>query len=532
MKILVTDSINTCVKDILAEVGEVDFLPSMNEDELMKIIENYDALMVRSQTKVTKNIIEKSKLKIIGRAGVGVDNIDLEAATQKGIIVTNSPDGNTIAAAEHTLALIFALTRNIVPANNSIILDKKWDRSSFVGRELYGKTLGIVGFGRIGKHVGKVATTLGMSLCVFDPYSSKEIVESHQGRFYEDLESFLKVCDYFTFHVPKTKETTHMINKDTLKIMKKGAFIINASRGGIIDEVALKEAIMSNHIGGAALDVYENEPDVANFPLCDCKNVVLTPHLGASTQEAQTNVAIDVAEQIKSVLNGGYAESAINIPSLKIEKLEPVKNYMLLAQNAGNFIAQIMTEKINTITIIAQGLLAQKNLEPLEIAILKGILDHKIENVNFVNAPLFAKQYGINYTTLQSSAPCNFPNLLSIQAKGATQEHSISVGIIAGIPKILKINQYDTSFNLQKHTLLIPHKNQPSMIAKIAQILGDEHQININHMSVTQGENGMSLMMLDIGESLNYEILNNIAQIDGIKDPKYICLNSLPNIKE
>lgn len=525
MKILVTDAINPCVEGILRENGRVDFLPPMSEEELLKIIANYDALMVRSQTKVTRNIIEASNLKIIGRAGVGVDNIDIEAATQKGIIVTNSPDGNTIAAAEHTLALMFALTRNIVPANNSIN-EGKWDRSSFVGKELYGKTLGIVGFGRIGKHVGKVATALGMSLCVFDPYASSEIVEKEGGEYFTDLESFLKQCDYFTFHVPKTKETTHMINKDTLALMKKGAFIINASRGGIIDEEALKEFILSNHIGGAALDVYENEPDVNNFPLRDCPRVVLTPHLGASTQEAQINVAIDVAQQIKSVLSGGTAQSAVNIPSLRADKLEPVKDYMLIAQNAGAFIAQTIAEKIDTIEITTQGQLAQKNLESLEVAILKGILETRFENINYVNAPLIAKQRGIQYTTTQSNAPCNFPSLLSIKIIGKTQTRNISVSMIANTPKILKLSNYDTAYTLQKHTLIIPHKNQPSMIAKIANILGDKYQININHMSVTQGESEESLMILSTDLAIQNNILDDIAQINGVTNPQYIYLSN------
>ncbi|CBG39417.1 phosphoglycerate dehydrogenase [Helicobacter mustelae] len=523
MKVLVTDSINPCVESILRDVARVDLLPTMQEQELIKIIPNYDALMVRSQTKVTSAVIQHSKLKIIGRAGVGVDNIDIEAATQKGIIVTNSPDGNTIAAAEHTLGLIFALTRNI-PLANASVQEGKWERSKFVGRELYGKTLGIVGFGRIGKHVGRVAVTLGMSLCVFDPYASQDIVQQEGGEYFTDLESFLKKCDYFTLHVPKTKETTHMINKDTLALMKKGAYIINASRGGIIDEIALRESIDAGHIGGAALDVFENEPDTQNFPLRGCPKAVLTPHLGASTEEAQLNVAIDVAGQIKSVLSGGTAQSAVNIPSLRADKLEPIKDYMPIAQNAGAFIAQLLQEKIESIAITAQGELASKNLESLEVAILKGILSAHFEDVNYVNAPLIAKQSGITHMIIQSSLPCNFPSLLSIKAKGKNAEHSISVSMVANIPKVLCLDEYETAFSIGQHTLLIPHQNKPAMIAKIAEILGSKHQININHMSVTQGKNGESLMLISTDVAIQNEVLEEIRQTDGIGKPSYIYL--------
>ena len=300
-KVLITDSIHECVRDILKPVAKVDILPTMSEEKLIEMIKDYDVLMVRSATKVTEKIINASRLKIIARAGVGLDNIDVVAAKQKDILVLNSPDGNTIAAAEHTLALLFAVTRNLSQAFSSTA-SGKWERSSFLGRELYGKTLGIVGFGRIGQHVGRVAKALGMSLVVFDPYADSKRVESEGAEYFKELESMLPECDYLTLHVPKTKETTHLINEKTIALMKKGSFIINCSRGGIIDETALKEALISGQIAGAGLDVYESEPDITKSPIFGMKNVSLTPHIGASTKEAQEKVAIDVANQVKTIL--------------------------------------------------------------------------------------------------------------------------------------------------------------------------------------------------------------------------------------
>ena len=315
-KVLITDKINEAAVKIVEKAAHVDNLPTMDEDELCKIIGEYDALLVRSQTKVSAKIIEAGKnLKIIGRAGVGVDNIDLDAATANGIIVVNSPDGNTNAAAEHTVAMMLAMARNIPEAVKSV-KEGKWERSKFTGVEVFGKTLGVIGLGKIGHHVAEVALALGMKIIVFDPYTSREAVESMGAKYVEHLDDFWGQCDFITIHTPKTKETTSLINKNTLNRMKKGVRIINCARGGIIDEVALKEALETGQVASCALDVYEDEKNIQNNVLLGFgKNVILTPHLGASTDEAQINVALDVANQVVSVLTGGDATSAVNIPS-------------------------------------------------------------------------------------------------------------------------------------------------------------------------------------------------------------------------
>lgn len=503
------------------------FLPTMSEDELVKVIGEYDALMVRSQTKVTPKIIEAGKnLKIIGRAGVGVDNIDLESATQKGIIVVNSPDGNTMAASEHTIALMLAMARNIVPAGCST-KEGKWDRSKFTGTELYKKTLGIIGFGKIGSHVGEVALALGMKVVVYDPFTSKEVVEKFGGEYVENLDDFWAKPDFITVHVPKTKDTLNMINKDTIAKMKQGVRLVNCARGGIINENDLKDAINSGYVKGAAIDVYENEPNITECPLINCEgNIVLTPHLGASTQEAQMNVAIDVAEQIKEVLSGGSASSAVNIPSLRPDKLEPVKDYMGIAENSGELAVQLTSGAVKTIEITADGDLADLDIQPIEVAVLKGILSSRLEGVNYVNAPVIAKKRGIDIISTHSKANSNFAGRITIKLTTDKETTTVAGALITkDIPRIVKIDDYETSIRPEKHVLIVPHTNKPSMIAQVAKVIG-EKGINIGSMNVVQknDKHEESIMVINIDTIVDDATLNAIEKIDGVHNPKYVNL--------
>lgn len=531
MKVLVTDKINELAGKIIERVATVDFLPTMSEEELVKIIPDYDALMVRSQTKVTSRIIEAGKnLKIIGRAGVGVDNIDVDAATQKGIIVVNSPDGNTMAASEHTIALMLAIARNIPQAASST-KQGKWERAKFTGCELYKKTLGIIGIGKIGSHVAEVAMALGMKVLVYDPFASKEYVEKMGAEYISALEEFWPKCDFITVHVPKTKDTLNLINKESISKMKKGVRLVNCARGGIINEQDLKDAIENGQVAAAAIDVYENEPNIVECPLINCSgNLVLTPHLGASTTEAQLNVAVDVAEQIKEVLGGGSASSAVNIPSLKPEKLEPVKDYMQIAENAGELCSQISEGGvIKTIEIMAQGYLSNLDIQPLEVAVLKGVLSSILEGVNYVNAPVIAKKRGIDIISTRSNVKCNFAGLLTIKLITEKGENVVACALVAkDIPRIVKINDYETSIRPQKHMLIVPHVNKPSMIAKVAQVIG-ENEINIGSMNVVQKNDKHeteSIMVINIDSEVNKVVLSEIAQIDGVHNPRYVNLNA------
>src|SRR5574344_868943 len=529
MKVLITDKINEQAGNILKDTAQVDILPTMPEDELAQKIADYDALMVRSQTKVTKKIIESAKnLKIIGRAGVGVDNIDIEAATQKGIIVVNSPDGNTNAAAEHTLAMMLAMSRNIPKAVCST-KQGLWERSKFTGCEVFGKTLGIIGFGKIGAHVGKVALALGMDLVVYDPFTTQEIVEKFGAKYVSHLDDFWGVCDYITIHTPKTKETMYLINKNSLNRMKKGVKIINCARGGIIDEQALLEAIEANQVSAAAIDVYENEPDIKSSPLLKAgDNVILTPHLGASTSEAQINVALDVAEQIKDVLEGKSARSAVNIPSLKPAKLEAVKDYVKLTQNRGEIAIQLSKGNLKSIEIKVSGNLADVDVAPLEVILLKGIFSQLMEGVNFVNAPLIAKQRGIKVTTTKSNE-CDYIGEIEVKITDDKKENIIKGALIAeNIGRIVQINEYAMSMLPENHMILIPHENKPSMIAKVAAVLGDGN-INITRMNCVQkinNDDNISLMIISVETPVQEDLLGKISKIDGITEAKYLNLNA------
>lgn len=529
MKVLVTDKINEIAKNILIEGKniEVDMLPTMSEDELSTKIADYDALMIRSETKVTKKILDAAKkLKIVGRAGVGVDNVDIEAATQSGVIVVNSPDGNTNAAAEHTVALMLSMARNI-PAAVASTKQGLWERSKFTGTEVFGKTLGIIGLGKIGSHVAKVALALGMKVLVCDPYTTQEAVESLGCEYVVHLDDFWSRCDFISIHAPKTRETTHLINENTINRMKKGVKIINCARGGIIDEAALKEALESGQVSAAAIDVYEAEPDIKSSPLLEVADkVVLTPHLGASTSEAQLNVAIDVAQQIKEVLTGGSATSAVNIPSLKPEKLEPVKDYMQLAENIGELAQQIVEGNLKSIEISAKGKLASVDISPLETAILKGIFSSFTDGVNFVNAPIIAKQKGISVTTSKSETSGDYIGLITVKLITNTSESLVSGALIAeNISRIVKIDQYNTSIEPEKHMLLVPHENKPAMIAKVATVIG-EAGININHMHVVQKHKDKSLMIINTDREVENSVLEKVAKIDGVSNSKYVKLTA------
>ena len=522
-KVLITDKINDLAVRIVSSVAEVDNLPTMDEEKLCEIIGQYDAILVRSQTKVTAKIIEKAKnLKVIARAGVGVDNIDVAAATAKGIIVVNSPDGNTHAAAEHTIAMMMAMNRNI-PAADCSVKKGLWERSKFTGVEVYSKTLGIIGLGKIGSHVANVALALGMKVVVCDPYANPEMVEKMGAKYVKHLDDFWPMCDYITIHTPKTKETTGLINTNTLNRMKKGVRIINCARGGIIDEIALAKAIEQGQVAQAAIDVYEDEKNIASSPLLQLGNkVILTPHLGASTDEAQINVALDVAQQVVEVLSGRNATSAINIPALKPQKIEAVKDYMELAENIASIASQTACGAIKNIKIEVSGKLSTLDVSPLEIAILKGVMSFNMVGINYVNAPIVAKSRGIELQTSKLSGEDN-----SIEVKIVTSENITVVKgalIARNIKRIIQLNNNMTSIEPVKNMLLIPHINKPNMVAQVACVLG-ACNINISGMQVAQNieKTEKSIMIINVDSNVEQDILDKISNIDGVD--KALCVS-------
>lgn len=517
-KILVSDQISEKGLELLSKEMEVDYLPGLSKEEILQRIAEYDALMVRSGTKVTRDIIEAgTNLKIIGRAGVGVDNIDVEAATERGIVVVNSPGGNTRAAAEHTIALMLALARNI-PQAHMMLKQGEWKRSKFMGMEVYGKTLGVIGFGRIGREVAKRAQGLGMEVIAYDPYISEESAE-RIGVQLVDLPTLLQKADIITIHTPLTKETKHLLGEEELKKMKKGAKIINTARGGIVDEIALAKAIEEGIIGGAAIDVFEQEPPPPDHPLLKLEQVIVTPHLGASTVEAQEYVAVDVAEQIVNFFKGIPPSSPVNLPVLPPEVLSLVQPYIQLMERMGRLLAGIGGKKINKVEITYYGDITETETSVLTRSFLKGLLEPVLSlPINIVNAPIIAENRGIGVSETRSSAPIDYANL-SI-AKLYSEEGIRTVGgtvIGKGEPRIVSIDGYRVDFVPEGIVLITSHIDKPGMIGKVGTILG-KNDINIAGMNVGRVEKrGKAVMVLSVDENIPPNVLKEIKEIDGIE---------------
>jgi D-3-phosphoglycerate dehydrogenase / 2-oxoglutarate reductase len=518
-KVLVSDPIDQVGIDILSQVAQVDVKTGLPVEELIAIIPEYDALMLRSGTKVTKEIIEAgNQLKIIGRAGVGVDNIDVPAATRQGIVVVNSPEGNTIAAAEHALAMMLSLSRYIPDANHSV-KNNKWDRKSYIGSEVYKKTLGVVGLGKIGSHVATVAKSMGMKILAYDPFISKERADQ-LGCTLVDLDFLFAEADYITLHIPKTPETTHLINAETLAKMKPSVRIVNCARGGIIDENALAEAVKSNKIAGVALDVFEQEPLGESHLRELGSKVILTPHLGASTEEAQVNVAIDVAEQIRDVLLGLPARSAVNIPGLTPDVMEKLRPYLRLAETLGTLVGQLAGGRIERLTVRLQGDLAEVNSQPIVVAAIKGLLSQALrERVNYVNAAIEAKERGIRVIETKDTSMRDYSGSLHLEAKGSMGEHSVTGALLGnGEIRITDLDEFPINVPPSNYMLFTLHRDMPGIIGKIGSLLGS---FNVNIASMQVGRKivrGDAVMALSLDDPLPEGLLSEITKVAGIRD--------------
>jgi len=524
LKVLVTDPLSEVGIKRLKKEATVDVASNLSESELVKRIKDYDALMVRSGTQVTRKVINAAtKLKVIGRAGVGVDNIDVDAATEKGIIVINAPEGNTISAAEHTIAMMLALSRNIPQADVSL-KSGKWSRSTFIGVEVHNKVLGIIGLGRVGAEVAKMAQGLGMQILAYDPFISTERAEE-LGVQLADMNEILKKSDYITIHAPLNKDTRHLIGDEQFKKMKDGVRLINCARGGIIDENALAKAIESGKVAGTALDVFENEPPHES-PLLHLDNVIVTPHLGASTREAQVNVAVTAAEGVLEALKGGPVRNAVNMPSIKPETLAVIKPYLMLAEKLGSLCVQLAEGRINTVEVSYSGDVASMDTGPLTIAALKGILNRILsEPVNFVNAPVIAKSRGIKVVESKIGATEDFADLITITAKTPKGEKSVA-GTLFGKKdaRIVRIDRYHVDAVPSGHMLVSAHIDKPGIIGRVGTILG-ENDINIAGMQVGREKvRGKAVMVLNVDSAVPDKILKQIERVDGIFDVKPVVL--------
>lgn len=523
MKILVLDGVQEAGVEALRRPGwQVDMiLEKWTEAELISRIGIYDALIVRSATKVTASVIEAAhSLKVIGRAGVGVDNIDLEAATRRGIVVVNAPDGNTIAAAEHSLALMLALARNI-PRGDASLKSGLWERKDLVGVELRQKTLGVLGLGRIGSAVARRAQAFDMTCIGYDPYISAERAR-HMGVELVSFEDLLERSDFITIHMPLTDDTRHLLDAKALASMKQGVRIINVARGGIVCETALAKALKTGRVGGAALDVFEEEPLVAS-PLVDCPNVVLTPHLGASTEEAQLHVAMDVSEAIACLLDGGLPNNAVNMVGIAPDIMEKLVPYIELGEKLGAFIAQI-GGGVDHLRVIYSGALVGLQTGLITTSIIKGMLAKIVDDhVNLVNADYLAKRRGIRLETVHKDNGDDYHNRILIEA--TTTEGILRVAGSVFQPDLLRIvdiNGYRVDAIPTGHMLVAPHEDKPGIIGQVGTLLG-KAGINIATMQVgRKTPGGPAVMVLGTDAELPPDVLAAICEIQGIDGAKQV----------
>lgn len=523
-KVLVSDALSEEGLKVLKDEKElqVDVKLKLPPEELKALIKDYDALVVRSSTKVTKDIIEAAdKLKVIGRAGVGLDNVDADAASKRGIIVMNTPAGNTISTCEHTWSLMLSMSRN-VPNANASLKEGKWDRNKYMGVELYGKTLGIIGLGRIGTEVARRAMAFGMRVIAYDPYLTVERAND-LGVELVEVKDIIRESDYITVHTPITNETKHLIGEKEFDRMKKGVRLINCARGGIIDEKALIKALESGKVAGAALDVYEDEPP-KDFSMFKNDKLVATPHLGASTEEAQVNVAIEVAKQVADALLGRGCRNAVNVPCVDPEIYKVIRPYVTLAEKMGLVIGQLADARMQEVKIQYSGEITQHDMASVTIAFLKGLLTPILqETVNFVNASFIAKERGIKIVETKTSQIEEFANLITIEAqtdKGKT--------VVAGTlsprknPRIVKINDFYVEASTTGYLLILSNEDRPGIIGQIGTILG-RHNINIAGMTLGRtnvGGNAMTVLNLD--EQVPEPIMKQIRSAEHVLDAKLI----------
>ena len=517
-KILISDPLSNKGLEILGKVKNVkyDIKPGLSPEELRKIIPEYDAIIVRSETKLGSKIIEAAdRLKVIGRAGIGLDNVDLPAATKKGIVVMNTPQENAIAAAEHTLAMMFSISRKI-PQATATLKAGKWEKKKFMGVEIYNKVFGIVGIGVIGTIVADRAKALKMKVIAYDPYISKEAAEK-KGIDLVSFDEVLERSDFISVHTPLTDETRNIINKSTFRKMKRGVIILNCARGGIINEKDLYDAIKEGKVAGAALDVFEKEPAVGN-PLLELDEVIATPHLGASTGEAQENVAVAIVQQVVDFLLTGKARNAVNLPMVSPDDLPFMAPFLRLGEKLAGFLAQISNHAMEEVLIEYQGEIVEYGLKPLTTSILKGLLTPFMgETVNFVNAPVIAKERGIKVTESTRAKSEDFRSLIAITTRSKMEENHIA-GALFGRKelRIVKLNGFFIEAIPEGHILVINNYDKPGVIGNIGETLGKR---NINIATMQLGRNrlgGNAISLLHVDTPLTPGLLEEILKLPNI----------------
>lgn len=529
-KVLISDKLHENGLKILQSASEleVDNKPGIAPDELRRIIKDYDALIIRSGTKVTPDIIEAaSRLKIIGRAGIGVDNVDLPAANKKGVIVENTPSGNAVTTAEHAIAMMFAVSRMIPQATMSL-KQGKWEKKKFVGRELCNKTLGVVGVGNIGKIVAERALGLKMRVLGFDPFLTPEAA-AKMGIELTDLDTLFKKSDYITVHVPLNDKTRGLLDQKAFAKMKDGVFIINCARGGVVDEADLLAALDSGKVAGAGLDVFEQEPPPENSGLVNHPHVVCTPHLGASTDEAQVNVAMEVAEQVVDYFTKGEIRNAVNFPSISGELAKILKPFLELSEKLGVILGHLVEEESpRRIRIDYVGELAQYPMAPLTTCLLKGMLEVLLTdegNVNYVNSPTLAKDRGIKVVESKVHEAEGYTSLIEVSVQTSKGSHVVS-GTIFGTkhPRIVRIDDFYLEAVPEGYILLIRNYDKPGVIGAVGTCLG-KHNVNISRMQLgLSAGSGQAMALYNVDSPAGSQVLSELRSLPNILTVKEIKL--------
>ncbi|MFM8543041.1 MAG: phosphoglycerate dehydrogenase [Chakrabartia sp.] len=519
-KVLISDKMDPNAAAIFRERGcEVDEITGLSPEELIKIIGKYDGLAIRSSTKVTPAILDAcDNLKVIGRAGIGVDNVDIPAASAKGVVVMNTPFGNSITTAEHAIALMFALARQI-PEANAQTQAGLWPKNGFMGVEVTGKTLGLIGAGNIGSIVATRALGLRMKVVAFDPFLTPERA-IEMGVEKADLNTLLAKADFITLHTPLTDQTRNILSRENLAKAKKGVRIINCARGGLIDEAALKDALDSGQVAGAALDVFAVEP-AKDSPLFGTPNFICTPHLGASTTEAQVNVALQVAEQMADYLVNGGVTNALNMPSLSAEEAPKLKPYMALAEKLGSLVGQLAHDNLTQISIEVEGAAAQLNIKPITGAVLAGLMRRYSDTVNMVNAPFLAKERGLDVREIRHDREGVYHTLIRVTVATSQGDRSVAGTLFNNTtPRLVDMFGINIEADLDGHMLYIVNEDAPGFIGSIGTLLG-QNGLNIGTFHLgRRTAGGEAVLLLSMDHSIPEPVLWDACKLAGVKTVK------------
>ncbi|MAS96206.1 MAG: phosphoglycerate dehydrogenase [Verrucomicrobiales bacterium] len=531
-KVLVADPIAEKGIELLnaAEGIEVDVKLGLSEDELIALAPNYEGIIVRSGVKITAPVIEAGSgvLRAIGRAGVGVDNIDIPTATKHGVVVMNTPAGNTISTAEHAFTLMMSLARHIPHAHKSVVEDRfKEGRKAFKGVELYNKTLAILGMGRIGGEFARRAMGFGMRVVAYDPYLAASKAKNMRVELCATVDEAVEQADFITLHMPKTPETTHLINAERLKKMKPGVRIINCARGGLVDEEALLAAIKEGKVAGAAFDVFEVEPPPADYELLQREEMVFTPHLGASTEEAQENVGIEIAEAIRDRLLHGAVINAVNMPNLDESTLKEIGPYMSLSETMAKLLSQIAPNQPDFFRIEYSGKVSDIDTTLVTRSALKGYLETggTSGSTNYLNAPSIAEERGIRVTESRPAETCDFTDLITITVGNDSEQVAVAGTFFGPQPRIVKVREHNIDATPEGHLLIIENSDSPGVVGALGKVLG-ESDINIANMSLSRRSQrgGQALSILNVDSAVSEEVLEKIIEIDGINSAKTVQL--------